>query len=309
MYDNFDFKDRTRDHAMGVPTSIMRHFTTSLLIRCPWLPVTGLHQDMVNTTIKLSHRDIAKSPNMVRDSTSKRITTFHMSQAIESIHSLTIKELFTDNPDLRPTMPQVDVLPSNTRSDVHHLGAIFFNEGIMDETYSVHDEIWLKQLKFSRDISDRHFDDRLWLVWGDQKTAAFIRSIKREQRLASCPYDRRNWMLGPPAYFHILQALLFLIVRTHFLSPDGVDFTCNLRHDIQILGRTGVSQDSVQFHLGDPLLRTAWNARIIALFYTQMDKAGHLRGILPDRELANHKSEYRKELYDEAISRLSPDEY
>lgn len=34
--------------------------------------------------------------------------------------------------------------------------------------------------------------------------------------LANTSYDRKDWMIAPPAWWHTAQSLLFLIMRTHF---------------------------------------------------------------------------------------------
>lgn len=308
VYDNYNFQDRNRDHSLGVSPFVMRNLTTALLVKCPWLPADGLLQTMFNPSVPLEPEQVIMSPGMVRDSVSKNITLYHMSRAVAAVHSKAVATVFQDAEDQLPAMPVLDVLPCDTPSQVNHLGAIFYNEGVIDETYKVHDDIWLRQLGLAPNPDEPSFKTRLWLVWGDQKTAEFIRSIKKEQRDASQPYDRRDWMIGPPAYFHILQALTYMIVRTHFNSPEGCDFSGNLLHDIMRLNRTGIDQGNVKYHMAVPLIYVSWNARIVAMLYQEMAELGYLRGRMPDLHAASARC-HTIELYTEAISALTPAQY
>jgi len=80
----------------------------------------------------------------------------------------------------------------------------------------------VEKLGFSECDEDRHFAERLWLVYGDQVTAQMIHTVRNLNVTATRVFDRRKWILGPPALFHIQQALLFLIIRTHF-DTSGSD--------------------------------------------------------------------------------------
>ena len=307
-YDNFNFLDTIRDQVLGLKSRVMRNLTTAILVESPSLPTTGLTQDMLNTAIPLNPYQIESSPGMVRDSISAQCTMFLLSKAIQSIHSSAVDAVFQDHEDMRPMFPQVKSIPPRPTNTVHHLGGIFFDEGTIEGTYGVHRNIWLDQLGFSEAPADSDFFSRLWLVWGDQKTAEIIRSIKKEQRLASQEFDRRDWMLGPPAYFHVLQSLMYMIVRTHWSSPEGANFKCNLLHDIKAWHRAGIDRDNVKYHIVEPLLQSSWNARILGLFYAELGAAGYLQG-LDASYIPQHIHEHRQETYDEAIRRLTPSQY
>src|SRR5579871_211378 len=134
-------------------------------------------------------------------------------------------------------------------------------------------DIWINKLGFSECDKDRHFTERLWLVYGDQMTAQMIRTVRDLNVTATRAFDRRKWMLGPPAFFHIQQALLFLIIRTHFDS-SGCDTKASrstLLFDITILQRRGLSRDSAKIHLFEPLLIHGFSARVLAIFLDYLE--------------------------------------
>ena len=101
-------------------------------------------------------------------------------------------------------MPVLHQIPPK-KTKFWQFGGIFEDEGTISGTYRVHDSIFIAQLglKAPRTPSARRndFSRRLWLVHGDQLTAQRIRSVKLEQRSAERSYDRRDWMLGLPAWF------------------------------------------------------------------------------------------------------------
>ena len=80
-------------------------------------------------------------------------------------------------------------------------------------------------------------------------------------------------MLGPPALFHIQQALLFLIIRTHFdtSGTDAETSPSTLLFDITILQRRGLSRDSAKIHLFEPLLIHGFSARVFAIFLDYLE--------------------------------------
>jgi hypothetical protein len=303
-YDNYNFIDRVRDQALGTPYSIMRCMTTCICAKSPHLPSTGLWQRMHNTAIPLDFEKFVLSEGMTRDDVSVRCTKFLITDAIRTLHSAAFEKVFQDRKDLIPEMPHVERLSPTPATQLHHLGAIFFDEGTVDGTYGVHSDIWLSKMGFSEDPSKNDFDDRLWLVHGDQKTTQMIRSVKMEQRFADQAYDRRKWMLGPPAYFHILQCLTYMIVRTHWSSPSGCDYQCNLLHDIGVWNRGGLSRENAKYYILEPLIKQSWTTRIVAIFYDVLGEMGLLRGIVQ-----SHDDMHQMNTYGEALERLAPEDF
>jgi hypothetical protein len=96
-------------------------------------------------------------------------------------------------------MPVINVLEAR-KYEVHQLGPIFFDEGTLEGTYGVHQDIWLRQLGLDR-LED--FRERLWIAGGDQRTTLLNRTIRQDQRFSTQVYDRRDWLVSPSQPFHL----------------------------------------------------------------------------------------------------------
>jgi hypothetical protein len=252
----------------------------------------------------LDYKILVESKGFRRDSFSVQCTNHFIADAIRVIHPGSFNHIFKGREELIPKIPEIDTLPPKPVTELHHLGAIFFDEGTIDGTYQVHDDIWVSKMKFSDDPAVADFAHRLWLAHGDLKTAEMIRTLKYEQRLAEREYDRRDWMLGPPAFWHILQSLTFMIIRTHWDSPNkGCKYACNLQHDITNWNLGGVSRENAKYHIVEPLLKQSWTARILAMFYEVVDGEGYLNGALKRR----HIDQNLAQTYGEELERMSPE--
>jgi hypothetical protein len=126
---------------------------------------------------------------------------------------------------------------------------------------------------------ENDFGERLWLVHGDQLTTHHIRTVKAEQMRAQLPFDRRDWVLGIPAWFHIQMNLLNTIVRTHWASDNVRDEAHHcLSADIAKWGRSCSSRDSAKYYQIEPITKQGFTARVVALFYSAMRTRGYLTG-------------------------------
>lgn len=68
---------------------------------------------------------------------------------------------------------------TSTEEDADGAGrAIFEDEGTREGTRKVHDDIFLKKCNLIPSDASGRFTSRLWVTWGDQKTAAHIRSVQ-----------------------------------------------------------------------------------------------------------------------------------
>lgn len=283
-YDNLNFLNTIRDHALGSSRARFINVTTGLVVICPSLPPAGLQQSMFNPRHKLNIKTIVTCAGLRHDETARQISRFFIAEALSSVFSDAISKIFNQRPCSKPCFPFIRIIPPSKATTVFPLAGIFSNEGTIDETYDVHDNIFLRQFGFTLDDRDE-FNDKLWIVWGDQKTAEFNRSVKFEQRLSRHPYHRRQWLLSPPAYFHIAQAILFLIVRTHFENPRGAESKSTLLHDIRYWARTRINRENIKYHDVRPLVKDGFNSRILAVFYDRLQLRGklHFSGALSVR--------------------------
>lgn len=276
--------------------------TTSCLIRCPGLPQQELTQSMHWRHIRLDYHEVMDSPALGHDEFTTKISDYFIIQAILDLHGDAVQLVFKESSALLPVFPFKERLKRRV-DEVRELGAIFKNTGTIDGTYAAHDEIFQQKLGLDPSPDSSDFSSRLRLVWGDQKTCQHIRSVKDESSSAELPYDRRDWMLAPPALFHVQMQLLNMIVRTHFSTGEGSQqfSSATLLHDITTLQRKGISRDSAKYHLTEPLLVVAFNARVLALFYEQISQFGALQGTK-----ANQAG--TRESMDEAIKKLTAEQ-
>ncbi|KIV98311.1 uncharacterized protein PV09_09843 [Verruconis gallopava] len=301
VYDNFNFKDTRRDEILG-HTATMRAMTTAAIVICPSIPHTGLQQSMHNPAKPLSIHDVFQSPGISGDGTdiTLRIRRFLIYQAIKSVHSNALAVSFAN--DSPPTMPILDVLPA-TKTSYRQFGATFEDEGTVDGTYKVHESLLLRQLQRGITTDDDitlsdEFATRLWLIHGDQLTSQRIRSVKLEQSEAERHFDRRRWLLGVPAWFHIQMNLLQTIVRTHWGTGSDTSLPSHcLARDLLIWGRSYRSRESIKYHQLEPSVTQSFNARILGLFYSAMLR----RGYLPDDYWS-----YSSDFFEKRIAHLPP---
>lgn len=279
VYDNINFKDAKRDEIVGHKSVATTAMTTAVLLRSTGLPPSGLTQSMHNSTHRLDLDDLLLSPGISGEDghIGRTITTALIAGAVKRLHPESVGRVFP-NGENYPSMPTVQVLPTS-KTSFWQFGAIYEDEGTTEGHYGVHDSIFLRQLGLKASDSDNQSDDfsnRLWLVHGDQLTARRIRSVKAEQAKACRSYDRRDWMLGVPSWFHIQMNLLHTIVRTHW-SPDKAHCTAAnhcLKADITTWNRSCTSKASIKYHQVEPVLRDGFVSRVCALFYNAMRRRG-----------------------------------
>jgi hypothetical protein len=313
-YDNFNFLDTVRDQALGSSKPVMRNLTTAILVCHPEIPATGLQQSMLQTSHELQLSDFAQSPGLRKGRPDDvQFTRYIIADAIRKLHLDQVLNIMSSKEyERRFSPPEMKRLKSGKHTSLHPLGAILHNEGTIEGNIALHKDIWIDKLRFSEHDEDHHFDERLWLVYGDQMTAQMIRTVRKLNISAARAFDRRKWMLGPAALFHIQQALLFLIIRTHFDS-SGCDTKASpstLLFDITILQRRGLSRDSAKIHLFEPLLIHGFSARVLALFldyledmndshptYSKFEECAHALGSLDGSAFDRLVEKVRKKVF------------
>jgi len=199
---------------------------------------------------------------------SAEIDTFFIVEAIRTAYPGPVKVIFA-KPDVSyPVMPAVELLEPRT-TDSKTLGPILFNEGTLDSAYEVTENIYKHQLC----TDDKEFDNRLFLVYGDQKTSSLIRSMQREQVEASSAYDRKDWLIGVAALFHLRMNYLWLMQRTHYGNMEQQDAS-TLYHHINFWGRKRIPSDRAAFQVLEELVLYSFDVRVVSLFYTRLEQRG-----------------------------------
>jgi len=215
-------------------------------------------------------KDVLSAPGAQRDDIQAEICTFFIADVIRRLYPKAVGQIWAKSPDRDfPCMPRINVLDCR-RTKSYSLGGIPFNEGTIDGNYEVHKSIFVDQ--FGLD-PEKDFKDRLYLVYGDQKTAQLIRSVKIEQRTATRDYDRRDWLLPVPSLFHLRMNFLWMIQRTHSGSPSCPE-PPTLFHNMNFWNRKQIPLAKAPFHLLEELILHSWDSRIIAIVYMHLQQEG-----------------------------------
>ena len=244
-YDNFDFHEKVKHQVLG-DNGVMRSVTTGKVFLGHDIPLEGLQLSMHHPNILLRYgKDVLSAPGAQRDDIQTEICTFFIADAIRRLYPKAVGQTWAKSPDRDfPCMPRINVLdPRRTKS--YSLCGIPFNEGTIDGNYEVHKSIFVDQ--FGLD-SEKHFKDRLYLIYGDQKTAQLIRSVKTDQRTATRDYDRRDWLLPVSSLFHPRMNFLWMIQRTHSGSPSCPE-PPTLFNNMNFWNRKQIPLAKAPFHL------------------------------------------------------------
>src|SRR5437016_1064121 len=162
-------------------------------------------------------------------------------------------------------MPKLDILEPR-KTSYQPLGLIPHDESSNSSNLAVLKNIFQGQYK----LSDRAFENNLYLIYGDQKTTQRIRTIKRRRQDSARPYDNLKWALPVPALFHLKMNLLYMISRCHFGGHDR-DYS-TLYYAMNFWGRKKISKAKTEFFALEELVIHSFQARIVALMW---DRLGH----------------------------------
>ena len=201
-WDNFDYNQTVRHQTLRNPSKHVCATTGKLCIgQC--IPDSGLLRSMFHPEIPLDPDDVHLAPGNRIDNVSQECQRFWIAEAISYVHREAVKYIFDTNRGgisslAYPDFPSVERLAPR-RTPHFGLGPILENEGTIEGTYEVIDNIFKQQLKLD-DIVD--FKDRLFLVYGDQKTVSLIQSVKQERRYSENIYGQYQWLLPIPGLFH-----------------------------------------------------------------------------------------------------------
>jgi hypothetical protein len=231
----------------------MQNLTTASLVECKSIPEAGLTQSMYDRTKPLDLRAMLRSLGSSNPPISVSASIFFIADSIRQLYREEVAYVFAFSVDdaLFPEEPIFDRI-SHEQTRHWQLGAIHENESTISGTYKVHDEIWIEQLDqaASAETRKKHrqpddsekdggvgdYENMLWLAHDDQLTSHYIRAIKLQQCRATQAYDKKDWLLGIPSWFHIKMTLLALLIRTHWKEKDD-QYTAShtFSHDTKIL--------------------------------------------------------------------------
>jgi hypothetical protein len=138
--------DRKREEEAGHEQAF-RSFTNAMYVLCEDIPNTGLKQDIHDPTVPLRLKDVALSPGITgSDGEGSRISCSLIADAIKRLHPVPVAAVFAgDSASYYPEFPSVERLPAR-KTKYWMFAGITADEGTIEGTYKVHDDIYLNQL-------------------------------------------------------------------------------------------------------------------------------------------------------------------
>lgn len=223
---------------------------------------------MFRPEIPLSVDDVYLAPGTdTDDHVNRQCQRFWIAEAIRYIHREAVESIFATNQSLitYPEFPTVERLAP--RKTPHFgLGPMLENEGTIQGTYQVIDKIFTKQLGFDPAVN---FSDRLYLVYGDQKTISLIQSVKRERQHCRNVYGKYKWLLPIPGLFHWRTNFIDMLYDVYGGSDtSNASITTTLLHSQRYMGY--VQGHKSPFHHKEEVATRAFDARITAMFYDRI---------------------------------------
>ena len=268
VYDNFDYREGVK-HQLISHHAEMRSVTTGKVFIGTDIPPGGLRKSMLHREVPLTIMDLVRSPAAVSyDETAAKIDTYFIAEAIRAAYPESVKSIFSKTDVPFPAMASVELLEVR-KTDSKTLGPILFNEGTLDGSYEVLKNIYKHQFQ----LDDAQFDELILLAFGDQKTSSLMRSMQTEQVDASAAYDRKDWLIGVAALFHLRMNFLWLMQRTHYGNMQQQD-PSTLYHNINFWGRKNIPADRAAFHVLEELVLHSFDARVVGLLYARLEQRG-----------------------------------
>jgi len=229
---------------------------------------------MFRPEIPLSTKDVYDAPGTQTNDISTQCQRFWIAEAIRYTHKTAVDAIFAGNPSAvsYPQFPTLERLQPR-RTPNFGLGPILENEGTIKGTYQVIDKILLHQLGL--DPADIGFKERLYLVYGDQKTVSLIGSVKRERKDSRNNYGRYQWLLPIPGLFHWRTNFMDMIYDVHggYGGSGGSETSyptvkTSLLHNQNYMGY--VQGHKSPFHHKEEVATRAFDARIMGMFYQRI---------------------------------------
>lgn len=261
-WDNFDYNQTVRHQTLANGN---QHFcaTTGKLCIGHYIPITGLQTSMLDQRVLLSEEHIFQAP--INDQTNGvyiACQQYWIAEAIRYVHREAVKSVFhvSGKQELYPQFPAEERL-QHRRTPHVGLGPLMENEGTIQGTYRVIEKVFQEQLGL-QEASD--FEQRLMLVYGDQKTVGLVNSVQVERRYSRDSYGRFQWILPIPGLFHWRTNFIGLMFDTYSGNSHFTERT-TLSHNANFLGcKQGFKST---FHHQEEVITKAFDARVLAMFY------------------------------------------
>jgi hypothetical protein len=269
FYDNFNYLQRSRHQVLG-DHGKMYNYTTAKLVQAgeSRIPLGGLRQDMIHNEMDFHADDILSSVDFKHDGIWETIQRFIIVRAIKHVYPHCVSKIYAEAKVSEPSMPILDVLPP-IRTKHITMGAILEDESSVSGNYNVLDNIFAQQLGLSEQ-SDK-YSQRLYLIYGDQKTCKLIRSCKHQRGFGtSSTYHQLKWALPAPGLWHLRLNYLQMVLGSFYGGRKHSDQLSTLYPQINMLNRHNIPKKSAPFHHMEELILHSLDARIIGMLYIKI---------------------------------------
>lgn len=223
---------------------------------------------MFDPSIPLAGDDVIQaSGNQLLDKDIQARQLYWIAHGIRNAHPETVDHVFANHREKWPQFPEIErLLPR--RTEHYGLGPILKNEGTIDGTYEVIDEIFQNQFDLDASEGSTEFSQKLQLVYGDQKTVSLIQTVQKERSESLLPYSRFSWILSFPGLFHLRMNFMDMIHDLYSGQEDQALYMSTLAHNANILGRQRGRE--TPFHKKEALAEHAFDSRVCAFLYEEI---------------------------------------
>jgi hypothetical protein len=269
VYDNFDYNQGVRHQTLRDPA---KHIcaTTGKLCIGQHIPDSGLLSSMFHPETLLTVDDVYLAPGNDAKDINQECQRFWIAEAIRYIHRDAVESIFSTSQSSTesvtyPKFPSVERLAP--RKTPHFgLTPILENEGTIQGTYEVINKIFIEQLGLD---PATHFKNRLYPLYGDQKTVSLIQTVKRERKYCENVYGQFQWLLPVPGLFHWRTNFIDMIYNVYGGSESSnASIETTLLHNQLYMGYT--QGHNSPFHHKEEVATRAFDARIAAMFYSRI---------------------------------------
>lgn len=166
----------------------MRNITTGLARICPAIPSTGLWQNMLR--INEPYRVEWMLETATQPLVEPEVSSWLVLDTIRNLFPTEIDSIYKRANLLYLSFPEKKRIKYES-SPALYISAIDQNEGTIERTYGIHEELFRDLASFNKK-QDHRFSKRLHLLISDQKTTSFIRNQQISQQKTSDPFNRKQ---------------------------------------------------------------------------------------------------------------------
>jgi hypothetical protein len=272
QYDNIDYSEGRRHQTMSAKPE-QKAATTGRVYINPFVPEQGLNQNHIDYSARLTYGDILSAPGVHNDSDWESSCRYWITHALEETFAISKYPNWSKvgaSIGAVWNFPYIERLPA-AKTVCHALFPLHFNEGTIEGTDAIHTAIFRDQFGIPED--DIRYSERLWLLYGDQKTVKLSASVQLDREENESAFERRKWLQPVVSIFHWAQNRLWAIQKA-YTGPVNNSITASLAHNMQYRKIVKVPLEQAPYHELKEVVFQAWNARIVALLLVQLEAEG-----------------------------------